>query len=335
MLRRTWGSPKFFIGALGTFPKAVGFAYDMQRGGVTHIHAHFATHATVAAFVIHRLTGIPFSFTAHGSDLHVDRRMLDAKVDAASFAVTVSNYNREVMVQTCGERSRYKLHVIHCGVDPQHFVPMPRGASAGRLRLVCVASLETVKGHTYLVEACRILKDRGLDFRCSLAGDGPRRRALLLQVRRAGLEDCVHLLGGQTRPQVARLLADADVAVLASHPTREGKREGIPVALMEAMAAGLPVVSSAISGIPELVESDVTGLLVPSGDPMALAGAIERLDADPVLRERMGRAGRQRICDDFNLETNTRQLLQLFSATPVTERVGASAAVAPPLTSCT
>ena len=312
ILRQTWGSTNFFVGAIGIFPKAVRFAYEMSRAGVTHIHAHFATHPAVAALIVHRLTGIPFSFTAHGSDLHVDRRMLDTKVEAADFAVTISNYNKEIMVRECGENSREKIHVVHCGVDPEIFAPSPTKTRGEPFQIVCVASFEEVKGHTYLIEACRILRDQEVDFRCHLVGEGPLRRDVEAQIARAKLEEYVLVHGGQPRPEVASLLAEADAAVLASYPTKQGKREGIPVALMEAMACGLPVVSSAISGIPELVEDGRTGVLVPPQDSVALADALQRLARDSDLRSRMGRAGREKVLREFDLRTNTRELLKLF-----------------------
>jgi glycosyltransferase involved in cell wall biosynthesis len=312
-LSGTWGSRRLFIGALGTWPKAVRFAYEMQREGVTHVHAHFATHPALAALVVHRLTDLPFSFTAHGSDLHVDRRMLSRKVQAAAFVTTVSRFNQEVILRECGERAGDRVHVIHCGVDPRCFAPVSRDAGDAPLRLACVASLERVKGHSYLIEACRLLQERGVAVSCHLAGDGPLRRAIERQIERLGLTEQVLLLGPRTRPDVVRLLAESDIAVLASHPTPEGRREGIPVALMEAMAAGLPVVATAISGIPELVEDGVTGLLVRSGDAVALADALERLAADRALRQQMGQAGRARILAEFELETTTRQLLTLIA----------------------
>ncbi len=312
VLRKTWGSANFFVGALGIFPKSVRFADEMRRRGVTHVHAHFATHPALAAFIVHRLTGIPFSFTAHGSDLHVERRMLDAKVEAAAFAVTVSAYNREVIVRECGEQVRDKVRVVHCGVDPEVFRPGGHGRGVGVFRLVCVASFEEVKGHRYLVDACRLLRGRGVDFECDLVGEGPLRRAVEARAEAAGLAGRFRFHGGLPRPRVVQLLADADAAVLASHPTRGGKREGIPVALMEAMAAGLPVVATEISGIPELVQAGLTGFLVPSGDPVALADALERLAADAALRARMGKAGRAKVEREFNLRANTASLVRLF-----------------------
>jgi len=312
VLRGTWGSLNFLIGAIGIFPKAVRFAYEMAAQGISHVHAHFASHPAVAALIIHRLTGIPFSFTAHGSDLHVERRMLDIKIAAAAFVVAISAYNKEFMVKECGEGVRKKIHVIHCGVDPEVFLPPRERHGRGPFQIVCVASFEEVKGHTYLIDAIQLLRERGTDFVCHLVGDGPLRREVEARVAQPGLREQVRFHGGLTRVEVARLFSEADAAVLASVPTRRGKREGIPVVLMEAMASGLPVVASAVSGIPELVEPGRTGLLVPPGDAAALADALQALEQDRELRFRMGLAGREKVLREFNLRTNTLELLRLF-----------------------
>ncbi len=312
VLRGTWGSSNFFVGAIGLFPKAVRFAYEMERQGIEHVHAHFATHPTVAALVIHRLTGIPYSFTAHGSDLHVDRRMLDQKVAAAAMAVTCSNFNKEVMVRECGEDARDKIHVVHYGVDLDVFTPRDRPHAPGPYRIVCVASFEEVKGHKYLVEACRMLAERGVDFTCDLVGEGPQRDDVTKRVADSGLESRFVFHGAVQRPDVVRLLGSADVKVLASFPTKGGKREGMPNVLIEAMAAGLPVVSTQLTGIPELVDSGRTGILVPPADAAALAEALETLSRDGELRRRMGVAGRERVLRLFDRRTNALALARLF-----------------------
>lgn len=314
VLRETWGSPNFFIGAIGILPKAVRFACEMRAAGITHVHAHFANHPAVAAFVIHRLTGIPYSFTAHGSDLHVERRMLGLKVREASFVVTISDYNRDLIVRECGEAVRGKVRVIHCGIDPSTFRPAAVDAEDGAVRIVCVASFEEVKGHAHLVDACRILFERGIDFRCDLVGDGPLRANIRRRILRAGLQSWVRICGGLPRAGVVDILRRSHIAVLASCPTSAGKREGIPVALMEAMACGLPVVASRISGIPELVEHEHSGLLVPPADPVRLADALETLARDPSLRLRLGRHGRTQVIRNFDLHTNAGALLALITS---------------------
>ena len=311
VLWATLRSPRYFAGAVVYFPKSVRFAYEMAQKRVDHVHAHFANHPSMVAFVIHRLTGIPFSFTAHGSDLQVDQVMLDRKVEAAKHVVTVSQFNKELIVRVCGERQRHKVRVIHCGVDPTVFVPS-LNSDQGPLQIVCVGSFEEVKGHRYLIEACRLLKTRGIDFRCHFVGDGHLRQELKQQIARAGLADQVILHGALRRRAVAKLVAEADVMALASVPTRDGRREGIPVALMEAMASGLPVVSTNIGGIPELVETGLTGFLVPPRKSSALADALQRLAEDPELRRQMGSAGREKVLREFNLRRNTEALMSLF-----------------------
>lgn len=323
VLRQTWGSPNFFIGAIGIFPKSVRFAYEMARDGVTHIHAHFANHPTVAAFIINRLTGIPFSFTAHAFDLHVDRRMLDTKVAAAAFAVTISEYNKRLMLSECGEAAAAKIHVIHCGVDIDVFDSGPYEPNAGSFRIICVGSLEERKGHQTLLDACAFLHERGVDFVCDVIGEGPMRSILADRIAQLGLGDRVCLLGGKPRPEVVRMLRAADVAVLVSQSDAEGKSEGIPVVLMEAMASRLPVVASDISGIPELVAHGHTGFLVPPRHPTALADALECLARDAGLRRRLGEAGREKISREFDLRTNVTELLMLMLPSRETPNRGA------------
>ena len=312
MLRGTWGSLNFLGGAVLFLPKIVWFAERMQAMGVDHVHAHFASHPALAALAIHRLTGIPFSFTAHGSDLHVERRMLDEKVEAAAFVVAVSAYNRDLITEECGEHVRDKVRVIHCGADLTVFNgdrPAEDGNS-DTLRIVCVASFEEVKGHRYLLQACRLLSDAGVRVRCDLVGGGPLRSRMESLVRELGIEDMVRIHGPLPRPEVKRILGGAHVFVLASCPTRSGKREGIPVALMEAMSSGVPVVASGVSGIPELVEDGRSGLLVPPGDPWSLANALARLAGDPSLGRRLGATAREKIVAEFDLAQGSVLLLR-------------------------
>jgi colanic acid/amylovoran biosynthesis glycosyltransferase len=314
LLRGTWGSLNFFVGAVGIFPKIAHAARLMEADGVAHVHCHFSSHPAAAGFVIRRLTGIPYSFTAHGSDLHVDRHMLREKVEEAAFVVAISDFNRDVILRECGEQVASNVVVIHCGVDTDLFRPRDASAPERPFTVVSVGTLHEVKGQSYLVDACRLLADEGIDVVCTLVGDGRDRAALERRIADAGLDARVTITGARTRAQVAELVLSADVLVAPSVPTKRGKREGIPVALMEAMSGGVPVVASDISGIPELVEHEATGLLVPPRDALALADALRRLHDDPHLRRRLGLAGREKVVREFDVRKSARELADRFRA---------------------
>jgi colanic acid/amylovoran biosynthesis glycosyltransferase len=316
VLRANWGSYNFFTGVIGIFPKTVLFAYQMRADQVQHVHAHFASHPAAAGFIIHRLVGIPYSFTAHGSDLHRDRHMLREKVAEAAFVAAISEYNKELIVSECRGNYREKVKVVHCGVDTEvfrarsHETPYEKGENP--FMIVCVGTLHEVKGQPYLIEACRLLQERGHNFECHFVGDGPDRTSLNELVEQAGLSGKVRFHGRLTRDEIARLLLDADVLTAPSVPTSDGRREGIPVVLMEAMGSGVPVIASNLSGIPELVNDQLTGLLVPPRDARFLADALERHIQDPGLRRHLGNAGRAKVVEEFDLNKNAAKLAQYF-----------------------
>lgn len=310
LLRANFGSLRYFLAALVFFPKSVLMARQMSAQGIAHLHAHFASHPAAVAFVIHRLTGIPYSFTAHGSDLHCDRHMLSEKVAAAAFVVTVSEYNRRVVLAECGPQHAEKLHVIHCGIDTRVFQPRETSLRRGPqpFNIVCTGTLHEVKGQRYLLEACRLLAEQGFDFQCHLIGDGPDREQLTALARQTTLRDRIHFHGKLVRSEVCKLLSGADVVAAPSVPTSDGRREGIPVALMEALGCGIPAVASRLSGIPELIEDGVTGLLAPPRDAGQLAEALARLGRDARLRRRLGRQGRAKVEQAFDLMVNAGRL---------------------------
>jgi len=315
VLKSTWGSYRLFIGSIGIFPKSVYFAYQIAAEGITHVHAHFARHATTTGFVIQRLAGIPYSFTAHGSDIHCDRHMLREKVAEADLVVPISNFNQQVILEECKGQYLDKLKVIHCGVDTQQtFVPRSWDEDFEKrntVSIICIGTLHEVKGQTHLINGCKILKEAGYDIVCHFVGDGPDRASLVNQASKDGL-DCIIFHGLLTRPEIIQMLQEMDIAVTPSVPARDGRREGIPIVVMEAMASGLPVVASNISGIPELVEDNINGFLIPPSDAGALATAIERLIQEPDLRRRFGKAGREKIEKEFSLQLNAAKLAQYF-----------------------
>ena len=308
LVKGTFGSLNFFVGGIGIFPKVAHAARTMEAEGVEHVHCHFSNHPAAAGFVIHRLTGIPYSFTAQGSDLHVDRHMLREKVAEAAFVVTISAYNRDLILRECGPQWLEKVVVIHSGIETGFFEPSNNGRPRGRFNILCVGTLHEVKGQAYLIDACRSLSESGVDFACRFVGEGKDRPMLERRITAAGLEGRIRLLGQRARGEVLELLRSADVLVTPSVPTKQGKREGIPVVLMEALATGIPVVASDISGIPELVEDGRTGLLVPPRDSAALGHALLRLHGDEALRRQLGRAGRLKVEREFDAYANAGRL---------------------------
>jgi colanic acid/amylovoran biosynthesis glycosyltransferase len=323
IVRGTWRSPNFLLGGLGILPKVAHAARLMRALGVDHVHCHFANHPAMAGWIIHRLVGLPFSFTAHGSDLHVDRRMLCEKVSRARFVVAISDDNRRVIEHECPTAVAGRVQVIHCGVDTSVFRPASVanagglagvGEGDGALEILAIGTLHEVKGQAVLVDACRELTARGVAIRARFVGDGPDRTVLAERIAAAGLDGRVQLLGTRTRGEIADLLAVTDVLVAPSVPTRSGKREGIPVVLMEAMASGVPVVASRLSGIPEIVRDGENGRLFPPGDASALADALVELATDPALRDRLGRAARATAVRDFDVEANAARLVDRIRA---------------------
>lgn len=305
--------PKFLTRAMLLFPKAIGLADLMQQDGITHIHAHYATHPAFVAWLINQMTGISFSVTVHAHDIFVRQEMLATKLRSASFVVAISEYNRDFLARTIGEWVREKTHVIHCGIRPNRYAarPMP-SQDDKRFEIISTGSLQPYKGFPYLIQACDLLRQKGLPFRCRIIGGGEERAALERMIASKQLNEQVELLGPQSQDEVVRLLRTADCYVQPSIITPSGKMEGIPVALMEALACGLPVVATNISGIPELVRPDETGILVPPAEASALAHGLATICDHPEQANRLAENGQRLVQQEYNLRTNTEHLLRLF-----------------------
>ncbi|GJM40107.1 MAG: colanic acid biosynthesis glycosyltransferase WcaL [Ardenticatenaceae bacterium] len=317
----TWGkairenirSPKFLLRTLAILPKAALAAEKMQQENIQHIHAHYATHPALFAWVIHRLTNIPYSITIHAHDIFVTTVMLKTKFNDAAFIAAISEFNSDFIANLVGEWVREKTHIVHCGIEPHKYISTSRSIEkANRFEIISTGSLQPYKGHPFLIEACAILQRQGIPFRCRIIGEGEERSVLERQIAAANLGDFVELLGAQTQSEVARLVASAHCYVQPSIITPSGKMEGIPVSLMEAMSCGLPVISSNLSGISELVMPDQTGFLVSPGDAVALAEAIATVYHNPNMAARLARNGRSHVSAEFNLQKNVNKLAQLF-----------------------
>ena len=287
------------------FAEAIMLADHMQRQGVRHLHNHIAKASCTVAMLASELSGIPYSFTLHGPDIFFapDHWRLDEKIARARFVACISEFCR-AQAMIFSDRALWdKLHIVHCGIDPARYDPAPR---QGPPHLTFVGRLAAVKGVPVLLEALSFLKGELPGLRVTLIGDGPERARLEQDAADLGLRDVVDFAGYRSQSEVARALKVTDALVLPSFA------EGVPVVLMEAMAAGRPVITTGVAGVSELVEHGKSGFLVPPGDAQRLAQAIRAVLADPDRRVEMGRAGRTRVVEDFDIGKEAAWLGRLF-----------------------
>jgi glycosyltransferase involved in cell wall biosynthesis len=280
-------SPKRRLKALMHTWLGAHYAVQLQKRGVDHIHVHHGYFGSWIAMVAARLLGVSFSLTLHGSDLLLNGVYLDTKLKNCRFCITISEYNRRYILQHFPAIDSRKVIVSRLGVEVPAYAEFrrpwtPRGARRP-LTLLAVGRLHAVKNHAFLVRACARLRDCGLDFECSIAGEGPERRHLEMLIRQNGLADRIVLLGHASRQQMDSLYREADVVVLTS------RSEGIPLALMEAMVRCKIVLAPTITGIPELVIPGETGFLY-------APGAIKEFETTiRFLQERMRREDRNAV----------------------------------------
>ncbi len=269
------------------------------------IHAHFATEPTAEALALASACKCPLTFTAHGYDIY-RRPPADFRERAAKAAavITVSEANRAYIAETFAVPKR-KLTVIASGVDTRVFRPNKQANT--QPHIVCVARLVPVKNLGLLLSACRILKNQGVAFQCVIIGEGRSRAALETMRRKHRLEKTVVLTGAADSRQVLAWWQRADLAVLSS------TSEGMPVSLLEAAACGVPIVATAVGGIPELVQTGKTGYLVTPGDAPALAEGIKALLSHPDRALRMGQAARKIIAQRFSIAHQGDRLLALWT----------------------
>jgi glycosyltransferase involved in cell wall biosynthesis len=297
------------------FWMAVWVARQLPALGVDHLHAHAATSEAAVAMFAAILSGKSFSFTAHASDIFPRQEYLVKKLDEANFVAAISEYNRRYLMSHYGDESvGEKIHVVHCGVDLAQMAmnghrPL---TSARKFTILSIARLVEQKGHHVLIEALAMLKARGIDFTWVVVGSGPRQAILEELVKAKGLLAWVEFKGDQDSDKVMALLHQADLFVLPCLRTKNNMMDGIPVALMEAMAVGTPVVSTQLSGIPELIEDRVSGFLAPPDDAAALADILAGIIKTPGLLEPVKREARKRVERDFAADRNAGMIYRLF-----------------------
>jgi glycosyltransferase involved in cell wall biosynthesis len=290
------------------FAEAVLLADELRRRGTGHLHAHFVNVASSVTLLAATLLRLPWSFTMHGplEFDEVEAHAIGDKVRDAEFVACISDFCRAQLMRLVEPEHWDKLQVVHCGVEPERY-RAPERAARDVVELLSIGRLEPMKGFAVLIEAVAELVRAGEPLRLTIVGDGPQRAALEALAARELPADRFAFTGALGAPEVTRRLAEADVFCLPSFA------EGVPVVLMEAMASGLPVIATQIMGIPELVRSGESGLLVPPGRPEPLAAAIRRLARDPALRVAYGEAGRATVEGSFDVRDSARTLQALFA----------------------
>ena len=283
----------------------------VQRG-ITHLHAHFATSATTAARIASRVTGVPYSFTAHAKDIFhesVDPDDLAGKFRDALAVVTVSDFNQDYLGNAF-PAARNKIRRIYNGLDLVRFpFASPRDR---RPTIVSVGRLVEKKGFEYLIEACAELRRRSVDFQCQIIGSGEREAALRDLIARHALGSHVEMLGSRPQREVIELVQSAAVFAAPCVVGADGNRDGLPTVLLEAMALGTPCVGTDVTGIPEALIDGQTGSCIAQRDTNALVAQLERLLEDPELRVALATGARRRIERLFDVETNAAAVRDLF-----------------------
>ena len=292
--------------------QAIYIGLRLRKMGIDHVHAHFAGMAARTAFWIKKFFAITFSFTAHANDIFSPRQYeigLDKLVDSARAIITETDYAARFLSERFSQAAE-RIHRIYNGLnlaecERANFSSTPP-------MIIAVGRLIPKKGFSDLIRACALLAERGKSFRCEIVGEGSLNDELHRQIDELRLQDSVVLTGAKPQTQVRRRLTAANLFALPSVIDRDGGMDNLPTVIMEAMATGLPVVSTNISGIPEMIVENETGFVVEPGEVVALADAIERVIGDSSLAARLGHSGYERAETLFSIEKNVRELCALI-----------------------
>ena len=304
---------KILFKNLAVLPKSVFIANLLRTKEVTHIHAHWGSTTATMAYIASKLSGIPWSVTLHRWDIN-ENNMLRKKAKSAKFIRCISENGKAELLKITGADFKDKIKVIHMGIKIPFNNAKIYYEDKKIFKIIVPANLLLVKGHKYLIEACSILVEEGIkNFEFIFYGEGLARKELGELIKKKSLGDYIKMPGLIPHERLIQMYKnnEVDMVILPSINTKNGEHEGIPVSLMEAMAYSIPVISTNTGGIPELL-SEGAGIMVEEKKPEQLSMAIVKLIEDKNLREKIGRQEYNRVCEEFDIQKNTRKLLELF-----------------------
>ncbi|MCP4196964.1 MAG: glycosyltransferase family 4 protein [Proteobacteria bacterium] len=307
--RTRYNRARFVISLL----TAMDLAPQIVDKGVTYLHAHFAAYQTETAMCLSRITGIPYGATWHAYGIWQDANILREKISGARTILTCTEYNAFHLRELAGADAD-KIHLVRHGLDLSDIPVFPPKAAPETPTLLAIGRLTPKKGFNHLIEAAALLRDRALQFKIEIAGDGPEQDRLQEKIHTLQLDDAVTLLGAISNDRVWAKLASAVGLVAPSIRDKDGNIDGIPNVLLEAMAMSRPVIGTRLSGIPEVVREGETGLLVPPGDSASLANAMEKLIVDKESSTMFGQNGRTLVEKEYDVRRNIDEQIALLSA---------------------
>ena len=297
--------------AVRRFLDYMSIATIIKEKKIKHIHCHFAGQNVGIAYIINQALRIPYTFTTHAYDIFIDPSKDIVKwANASKGTITISEFNKKYMFERLGIPLE-KTKIVTYGIYLEKLNPVLE-YKTDPFRIISISRLAEKKGYPYLIEACKILKERGVEFICEIQGDGPARPKFERMIKENNLEKEIKLGSALTRQEVSRFISTGSVFVLPCIRASNNDMDGIPNVLMEAMAMEIPVISTKMTGIPELIDNGIDGVIVPPNDSYALAEAILKIKTDKVFSEKIRKNGRKKIEDKFNINTNIKKLIRVF-----------------------
>lgn len=276
-----------------------------------HIHCHFAYRNVNIAYTVNKILGIPYTFTVHAYDIFVNpNKNLSKWAICAQKVITISHFNKNYMSENLNVPSQ-KIEIVNVGINLDKFLPIQEYPPPS-FNIISLSRLIEKKGYVYLIKACGLLKDKKIEFNCRICGEGEEKLRLIQLIKERNLDQDIKIMGAVTRSELFDFINTGSIFVLPCIRSGDGNMDGMPVVLMESMAMEIPTISTDISGIPELIDNGVNGLIVPQKDPEALASAILKIKDDPYLANTIRKNGREKIIEKFDIKKNIKKLINIF-----------------------